>query len=433
MSDVEKFATKHRCKSIDSYVGNDFVKSTMLRRFHKEPYPQAIMLFGGSGTGKTTLARLLAKHIVCEDKREVEIKGSMVTLPCDECMTCQSMNKFIETGDDGDLYNVKELDASEYRRAENIDAFISEASVPSMYGGYHVYIIDECHVISNTGQNSFLKFIEDPPEGKIFIFCTTDKHKVLNTLINRCLVFEIKKPTLDDVVESLKIIADAEGISYELGALKLIAERSNYVYREAINNLENVFRSFKLVSVKNASESLDVQSLDLFFDFFKYLIDNNIVMYSHVLHLVKVGIGYESFYTNLLEFVKRGLYIKNGIPIEGLTKTEMKNFSELFKRFSVDEVYSLLAFLNDAREGDLEIKFFTLGYRGLQKVKEEEEKVFSEPTEITVSDRDLANELQIQHTFKEHKKELKREETESDANKELEELSLEDMSSLFNF
>ena len=427
MSEVEQFATKYRSKSIDEYVGNDYVKTTILRRFLDEPYPQTIMIEGESGCGKTTMGRLLAKHIVCEHKKRVTVEGQEMTLPCNECETCILMDKFIQDGDSDNLYNVTELDSSVSRRAESIDEFISEASVPSMYGGHQVYIIDECHMISKTGQTSFLKFLEDVPEGKIFIFCTTDRDKVLETLVNRCkLILTVRKPTLENVVQVLQNIADAEGISYEVGALKLIAERSGYVYRSAINNFENVFRGYKTVTVSNTADALDIQTLDVFFDFFNYLLSGNVVMYVHMLHIIKIGSGFKVFYENLREFVKRGLYVKNGIPIEGLTDSEINNFSKLFKEFSLEEVYSLLNFIDSAKEGDLETKLFILGYRGLHKLETPTEK-----EEVEVRDNDLANEKQVQQVFKTHQAEVKRELTEEEAGEDLKDLTLEDMASMF--
>lgn len=426
---VEKFSTKYRSKSIDEYVGNELVKTTMLRRFSEEPYPQVLMITGESGCGKTTMARLLSKHIVCENPKKVNVHGIDATLPCNECETCKLMDDFIEDGNSDNLYNVSEMDATISRRAESIDEFIAEASVPSMFGGYQVYIVDECHMISRTGQNSFLKFLEDAPAGKIFIFCTTDPQNVIPTLLTRCLMLEVKKPTLDDVVEVLTNIANAEGISYELGALKLIAERSSYIYRSSINSFENVFRSFKDVTVDNVSQALGVQPLELYFDFFRYLMSGNVVMYAHIMHKIKIGSGFRSFFEELRSFVMRGLYVRNGIPIPGLTDTELKNFSKLFKEFSVEEVCVILDFLDRADESDLETSLFVLGYRGLKAPLPAN---LSEPEpSVKVGDNDLSNERQVQQVFKNHQLEQKRNMAESSAEEELQELSIDAMANMF--
>lgn len=386
---ADSFMTKYRSRNFDEYIGNEALVSTVLNRFATDsPYPATVMTFGGSGTGKTTIARLIAKQVSCPNKVEKVINSRGYHLACNECSTCLEMDNYIATGDDSRLSNVLELDATQSRSADAIDDFITSASVPNIYGDYNIYIMDECHKFSKTAQNSLLKFTEDAPERSIFIFCTTDPQLVIEALKTRMQVMlEVLKPSLENNIDLLTMVCEREDISFDRSALALIAERSNYVYRTSLSNLENVYRSYGIASYDNTAKVLDVAPTEVYFKFFRYLLDNNLVMYTQLIHQVDLDLGVGHFITELTKFVTRGIYINVGVSVEGVTRDELKKFKELFQRFSLDEMTSILSFLDTVRDGDIQTRLLLLGYRGLTHKEEPKSD-----TIIELSDKDVSQE-----------------------------------------
>lgn len=366
MSD-SSFKTKYRSRTFDEYIGNDMLKTTILNRFATgEPFPTSLMVFGQSGCGKTTIGRLIVKQVLCKNKVSKSILNRVYKVPCNVCDDCKECDSYIQTGIDDDLIAVKELDATKTRKVDDVDAFIAEAKVPFMYDMTRVYLIDECHMLTRDSQNALLKLIEDPPSDTIFIFCTTDPHKVIETLWNRMdLTVEVLKPSLEDNIKLLTHVCEQEGISYERAGLALIAERSNYTYRASLTSLENVYRSRGTVYYDDAESVYSLLPTEEYFSFFKYLVDGNIVLFTSLINKVEHGIGCKKFIEGLRDFVKRGFYIANGVVVEGVIESDLGKYKRLFKSFSMDESVALLDFLNRADEGDLETKLLLLGYRGL--------------------------------------------------------------------
>lgn len=428
------FSTKYRSKSIDEYVGNDYSKSKMLNAIEEDVIPPVWLIHGESGCGKTTLARLGAKHIVCENKQTKEINGRAYKVPCNECTTCVEMDHFINTGDSSNLYNVTELDSSKTRKVETIEAFIEEAGVSSMYNGYEVYILDECHLLTTSSQSALLKFTEDTPEGKVFMFCTTDKQKMLPALVNRAQVqCPIEKPSVENIISVLANICDQEGLAYERQALSMIAIHSDNVYRSSQLNLEEVARLKEGISVEAVSKALDIQDLSVFFDFFRYLSTNNIVMFTNSLYQIKTGIGFTKFINQLTSFVVRGLYLRSGVSVEGLSPKEIKNMKELFKNFSLEEIIALLNFLRTVEVGNVEANLFTLGYQGLGIFSTKAE-THTQPDPIpnlNLKSDDLEREKQVLSADKKHQKEVHVNKTSQNAEDELRDLSEDDIMRAF--
>jgi DNA polymerase-3 subunit gamma/tau len=283
------------------------------------------------------------------------------------------MDKYIESGDTSSLYGVEEIDAASTRKVEDIDALVSKLMIPSMGADDRVFVIDECHKISKAGQNAFLKIMEDIPKDVVLIFGTTDPQDLIDTFKNRMrLRLEVQKPTVEDVYKVLARVCDNENINYSKEALTLIAEKANCVHRQALNYLEMVANtSGGRVEVEDVIKALDVRPLDEYFKFFKYLLDKDVMLYVNLLHDIKIGVGFQKFIVGLKDFVTRGLYVRNGMAVEGLTNKELKSLKELFTNFSIEETCSLLLFLDKVLEPgvDLETKLFVLGYQGIVPIE----------------------------------------------------------------
>lgn len=387
---------KHRPKSMLDYIGNQKLKDTVMSWLGRTYRPQTILLKGTTGGGKTTMARLIAKEYLCEDRDN--LGGA-----CGQCATCQSIDDYIATGKTDDLMGLKEVDASRDSGIGAINAILEEAQYPSFDGSWKIYIFDECHRISIPAQNSLLKLTEEPPEKVLFIFCTTDPEKMLETLLNRCSIKEdVKKPSEEELATALGVICKKEGVSFDRKGLSLLVDRSELVFREAIMSLENVIVQEGSVTFNHVVKVFDDKPNSLYFDFYRCILEKDTFRFVSVLHKIKSTMPLKEFVKNLTNFTKRGIYIFNGIELEGITQNEIINMKELFKRFSILEQGMMLDFLTRVNDGDVETNLLLLGFKGLDKgIKES-----SEGSVIEESPTDIKDENTV---TSESKKEIVRE------------------------
>lgn len=246
-------ARKYRPANFQSVVGQGSITQTLKNAVREKRIAHSYLFCGPRGVGKTTCSRIFAKTINCSNLSE-DIE------PCNECESCKAFNS-------NRSFNIHELDAASNNSVDDIRSLIDSVRVPPQGGTYSVYIIDEVHMLSQAAFNAFLKTLEEPPAHAIFILATTEKHKILPTIISRCQVFDFHRITVPDVVEYLKYVAGQEGISVEEEALTVIGQKADGAMRDALSIFDQIVAfSGKEVTYKKVVENLNILDYDVFFD-----------------------------------------------------------------------------------------------------------------------------------------------------------------------
>lgn len=244
-------ARKYRPSTFDTVVGQRALVTTLKNAITGNQLAHAYLFCGPRGVGKTTSARIFAKAINCEHL----VNGE----PCNECESCRSFNE-------GRSYNIYELDAASNNGVDSIRELIDQVQTPPQIGKYRIYVIDEVHMLSASAFNAFLKTLEEPPSYVIFILATTEKHKILPTILSRCQVYDFNRISVEDTVAHLQNIAEKEGIEAELDALNIIAVKSDGGMRDALSTFDQVV-SFcgKKITYKDVIENLNILDYDYYF------------------------------------------------------------------------------------------------------------------------------------------------------------------------
>lgn len=361
------FHRKYRPKTLEEYIGNEKLKESVRKALNSSKKPQVVLLSGPAGTGKTTMARLLAKEYLCDNRDSV--KGA-----CNTCYNCQAMDEFIETGVSDTLTNIREVDVTDSNKKQDMNELLEDASLPSFDGNWKIYILDECHMMSNSAQNRLLKTLEEPPEKVLMILCTTNPEKLLDTILSRCQYkFAVKKPSKKELTGLLKKVCQKEKLLWDSRSLSLIAAKGDFVPRKALIELENVATEAKEVTYDKTISVLNIVSDKYYFRFFEYLCADfiNVADYIKFLGQIKMNMELETFVDSLIPFIVRGIYAANNVEIDALDDAEVKQYKELFKRFNIEDLGYLLTKLVDLRENsrDVEAKLMLLGYTGIHRPK----------------------------------------------------------------
>jgi DNA polymerase-3 subunit gamma/tau len=252
-------ARKYRPQNFSTVVGQSHITTTLKNAIRNQQLAHAFLFCGPRGVGKTTCARILAKTINCEHPSQ---DGEA----CNNCHSCVSFNE-------GSSMNIHELDAASNNSVDDIRALVEQVRFAPQAGKYKVYIVDEVHMLSTSAFNAFLKTLEEPPPYAIFILATTEKHKILPTILSRCQIFDFKRITTNDTVEHLQEICGKENIQAETAALQVIAQKSEGCMRDALSILDKIvsFTNGEL-TYHNTLEHLNILDADYYFRLMEYMV-----------------------------------------------------------------------------------------------------------------------------------------------------------------
>jgi DNA polymerase III subunit gamma/tau len=245
-------ARKYRPASFEMVVGQDSITNTLKSAIKNNHLAQAYLFCGPRGVGKTTCARIFAKTINCSNL-------GANSEPCDECESCLSFNSLRS-------FNIHELDAASNNKVEDIRSLNDQVRIPPQIGKYSIYIIDEVHMLSSSAFNAFLKTLEEPPSHAIFILATTEKHKIIPTILSRCQIFDFNRIRIEDIVSRLMFVAKNEGINAAEEALHIIGQKADGALRDALSIFDQIVSlSGKTITYKDVIENLNVLDYEYYF------------------------------------------------------------------------------------------------------------------------------------------------------------------------
>ena len=297
-------ARKYRPQLFDSVVGQSHIITTLKNAIRTNHLAQAFLFCGPRGVGKTTCARILAKTINCQNlTQEAEACGI-----CESCVSFQNNASF----------NIHELDAASNNSVDDIRNLIDQVRYPPSSGKYSIYIIDEVHMLSTSAFNAFLKTLEEPPSYAIFILATTEKHKILPTILSRCQIFDFNRIQIADMTNHLSSIAAKEGIIAELEALELIAQKADGGLRDALSmfDLNVTFSKDNVLKYAEVLDNLHILDYDYYFRMTEALLKANIsdtfLLFDEIL---KKGFDGHQFIVGLLEHLRNLMVCKDPVTV----------------------------------------------------------------------------------------------------------------------
>jgi DNA polymerase-3 subunit gamma/tau len=245
-------ARKYRPASFDMVIGQDSITNTLKSAIKNKHLAQAYLFCGPRGVGKTTCARIFAKTINCNNLGE-NLEA------CDKCESCLSFNSLRS-------FNIHELDAASNNKVEDIRSLNDQVRIPPQIGRYSIYIIDEVHMLSSSAFNAFLKTLEEPPSHAIFILATTEKHKIIPTILSRCQIFDFNRIKIEDIVSRLKFGAAKENITAEDEALHVIGQKADGAMRDALSIFDQIVSlSGKSITYRDVIDNLNVLDYEYYF------------------------------------------------------------------------------------------------------------------------------------------------------------------------
>ena len=345
MNNMDNFvvsARKYRPATFATVVGQEHITRTLKTAIQTSQLPQAFLFCGSRGVGKTTCARILAKTINCE---HLSPEGEA----CNECESCRSFNE-------GTSMNIFEMDAASKNSVDDMRELTQQVYVPPMSGRYKVYIIDEVHMLTTQAFNAFLKTLEEPPAYAKFILATTEKNKIIPTILSRCQVFDFKRIEVQDIVRQLRYVAEQEGVQYEDMALELIAVKAEGGMRDALSMFDQLVNFTQgNLTYERCLQNLNVLDSEYYFRLVDYFRTGDISQ-ALLLHQEVLGKGFggQQFLSGLCGHLRNLM-----VSLDAQTITLIEGTDDLRKRFATQAQNCGLALLLDwlTLASDYEYKF----------------------------------------------------------------------------
>jgi len=330
-------ARKYRPMTFDSVVGQSALTTTLKNAVKSGKLAHAYLFCGPRGVGKTTCARIFAKAINCEHPRE---DGEA----CNTCESCQAFNEQRS-------YNIFELDAASNNGVDQIKTLMEQTRIPPQVGKYKVFIIDEVHMLSAAAFNAFLKTLEEPPSHVIFILATTEKHKILPTILSRCQIYDFERMTVPNTIAHLKMVAEKEGIQYEEQALAVIAEKADGGMRDALSIFDQA-ASFCQgdITYQKVIEDLNVLDSDNYFKLVDLALENKVSQMMLLLDNI-LGKGFDggNMIQGLAQHVRNVMMAKDTqtLPLLETSEEQKAKYVEQAKKAPTPFLYKALQLMNN--------------------------------------------------------------------------------------
>jgi DNA polymerase-3 subunit gamma/tau len=330
-------ARKYRPASFDMVIGQDSITNTLKSAIKNNHLAQAYLFCGPRGVGKTTCARIFAKTINC-----INLSDNLEA--CDECESCLSFNSLRS-------FNIHELDAASNNKVEDIRSLNDQVRIPPQIGKYSIYIIDEVHMLSSSAFNAFLKTLEEPPSHAIFILATTEKHKIIPTILSRCQIFDFNRIRIEDIVGRLMYVAKNEGIVAAEEALHVIGQKADGALRDALSIFDQIVSlSGKTITYKDVIENLNVLDYEYYFKCIDAALNSDVstvlLTFSEVL---EKGFDGHNFISGLNSHLRDLLVSKDESTLKLLeaTPTIQKKYMEQTRKCQVDFLFRALEIGNN--------------------------------------------------------------------------------------
>lgn len=330
-------ARKYRPATFNSVIGQSALTTTLKNAIKSNHLAHAYLFCGPRGVGKTTCARIFAKTINCEHLTD-DFEA------CDKCESCVSFN-------DQRSFNIHELDAASNNGTDDIKYLIEQVRIPPQIGKYSVYIVDEVHMLSQAAFNAFLKTLEEPPAHAIFILATTEKHKIIPTILSRCQIYDFNRITVSDTVKHLEMVAMKEEVTVDKNALNIIAQKSDGGMRDALSIFDQLV-SFcgNNISYQAAIENLNVLDYDYYFRlveaFLAGQVSNSLLIFNEILNK---GFDAQHFITGLSSHLRDVLVCRDPTTVQLLEVGDDigKRYKEQARNCSDDFIFQALKLAND--------------------------------------------------------------------------------------
>ena len=329
-------ARKYRPMTFDSVVGQSSLTTTLKNAVKGGKLAHAYLFCGPRGVGKTTCARIFAKAINCMSPTE---DGEA----CNHCESCISFNEQRS-------YNIFELDAASNNSVENIKTLMEQTRIPQQVGKYKVFFIDEVHMLSTQAFNAFLKTLEEPPAHVIFILATTEKHKILPTIISRCQIYDFERMTVQNIINHLKMVADQENVTYEEEALAVIAEKADGGMRDALSIFDQAVSFCQgNITYEKVIEDLNVLDSNYYFTIIDLALENKVTELMVLLNsIISKGFDGGNLILGLASHVRNVLMARDEqtVSLLEVSQQQRQRYQEQAKKCPIPFLYKALKIMN---------------------------------------------------------------------------------------